>query len=101
MLNGDSHVYQTDNPLVQGAACTGDDENGVNICASDVHNALLDSTRQAWNSHPSYDVANFHRVVVHGSTTPLEYLRLTIDPKAHNASTATTFGIFSWQRLTD
>ena len=28
----------------------------------------------AWNSYPSYDVSNFHRIVVHGSTVPLEYL---------------------------
>ncbi|GAA1960749.1 hypothetical protein [Microbacterium deminutum] len=101
MLNGDSHVYRSDNPLLQGAPCTGDDENGGSICTSDVHNAILGSTREAWNSHPSYHVPNFHRIVVHGSTTPLEYLRLTVDPKAHNASTDTTFGIFSWARVTD
>jgi hypothetical protein len=101
MLNGDSHVYRSDNPLQQGAACAGDVENGQSICTSDVHNVLVGSTREAWNSHPSYDVSNFHRIVVHGSTIPLEYLRLTIDPKAHYASTATTFGIFSWSRVTE
>ena len=100
MLNGDSHVYRSDNPLAQGAPCTGDDEGGVNICTSPVHNAAAGSTLEAWNSHPAYNVANFHRVVVHGSTIPLEYLRLTVDPKAHYASTDTTFGIFSWQRVT-
>ena len=30
--------------------------------------------------HPGYDVPNFHRVVVHGSTFPLEWLKLTVDP---------------------
>ena len=48
---------------------------------------------------PGYDVANFHRVVVHGSTSPLEWLKLTVDPKAHNATGPTTFGPFSWQRM--
>jgi hypothetical protein len=53
MLNGDSHVFLSDNPLTPT-------------------NAM----------HPGYDVPNFHRIVVHGSTAPLEWLRLTIDPKA-------------------
>jgi hypothetical protein len=101
MLNGDSHVYRSDNPLQQGAPCTGDDEDGVNICISPAHNVANGSNLQAWNSHPSYDVPNFHRIVVHGSTMPLEYLRLTIDPHAHHASTDNTFGIFAWQRVTD
>lgn len=101
MLNGDSHVYRSDNPLQQGAPCTGDDEDGVNICVSPTHNVANGSDLEAWNSHPSYDVPNFHRIVVHGSTVPLEYLRLTIDPTAHYQSTDTTFGIFSWERVTN
>ncbi|HEV8247255.1 MAG TPA: hypothetical protein VGP93_15865, partial [Polyangiaceae bacterium] len=54
MLNGDSHVYLSDNPL----------------SAADPINFV----------HPGYDVPNFHRIVVHGSTIPLEWLRLTVDP---------------------
>jgi hypothetical protein len=84
LLVGDSHIYRSDNPLVQGAPCTGD--NGV--CAYD-----------DWNSHPYYNVANFHRVVVHGSTLPLEWLKLTAAPGAHNPTTATSFGPFSWVRM--
>jgi hypothetical protein len=84
LLVGDSHVYRSDNPLVQAAPCTGD--NGV--CGYD-----------AWNSHPYYDVANFHRIVVHGSTLPLEWLKLTAAPGAHNPSTAISFGPFSWVRM--
>ena len=84
LFNGDSHVYRSDNPLQKGAPCDGD--NGT--CAYD-----------DWNSHPSYDVANFHRVVVHGSTVPLEYLRLTVTPGGHAAATPTSFGPFSWQRV--
>jgi hypothetical protein len=55
----------------------------------------------AWQAHPAYDVPNFHRIVVHGSTAPLEYLRLTITPGKHGPATATSFGPFSWERVTD
>jgi hypothetical protein len=72
MLNGDSHVYRSDNPL----------------SAADPLNFM----------HPGYDVPNFHRIVVHGSTFPLEWLRLTVDPRA-TASGPDTFGPFSWERV--
>ncbi|THA49438.1 hypothetical protein [Streptomyces sp. A1136] len=85
LVVGDSHVYRSDNPLTQAAPCTGDED----VCAYD-----------AWNSHPSYDVPNFHRIVVHGSTTPLEWLKLTVTPGAHNSTTATSFGPFTWTRIT-
>lgn len=84
LLNGDSHVYRSDDPFRAGASCTGDD----GVCAYDAH-----------DSHPGYDVANIHRVVVHGSTVPLEYLRLTVSPRTAPAS-ATSFGPFSWERVT-
>jgi hypothetical protein len=100
MLNGDSHVYRSDNPLQQGAACAGDPADGTSVCTSGVHNVPIGSTLEAWNSHPYYDVANFHRVVVHGSTLPLEYLQLTVDPAAKHPTTDTSFGIFSWTRIT-
>jgi hypothetical protein len=73
MFNGDSHVYQSRNPL----------------SASDTLNAL----------HPGYDVPNFHRVVVHGSTLPLEYLRLTVDPSANAANGENALGPFSWEEV--
>ena len=73
MLNGDSHVYLSDNPL----------------SAADPLAYL----------HPGYDVPNFHRIVVHGSTLPLEYLKLTIDPASPAPPSQTTFGPFSWQRV--
>ncbi len=73
MFNGDSHAYKSDNPLA----------------ASDPANAL----------HPGHDVANFHRVVVHGSTAPLEYLRLSIDTAQTSPASATSFGPFSWERV--
>ena len=74
MLNGDSHEYRSDNPLAVGDA---------------LH-----------YMHPAYDVGNFHRIVVHGSTFPLEYLRLTIDPRADAANGASAFGPFRWERVT-
>jgi hypothetical protein len=86
-INGDSHVYRSDNPLQQGSTCYTES----NPC-----------TKDAWNQHPYYDVPNFHRIVVHGSTFPLEWLKLTIDPRAawENAPTPTSWGPFSWTRET-
>lgn len=73
MLNGDSHVYLSDNPL----------------SASDPANVI----------HPGYNVPNFHRIVVHGSTTPLEWLKLTVDPSANAPQGPNAFGPFSWTRV--
>ena len=73
LFNGDSHVYRSDNPLA----------------ASDPLNGL----------HPGHDVANFHRVVVHGSTTPLEWLKLEITPGTNAAASDEAFGPFRWQRV--
>ena len=84
MFNGDSHVYRSDNPLVAGAPCT--TETGA--CAGD-----------DYAIHPNgYNVANFHRVVVHGSTAPMEWLKLTVDPSTNAPNGPTSFGPFSWTR---
>jgi len=99
MLNGDSHVYRSDNPLQQGAPCTGDIENGHDVCVSPIHDAAIGSSLESWNAHPFYDVPNFHRVVVHGSTVPLEYLRLTVDTSVDRPASDTAFGPFSWARV--
>ncbi|MEI8299735.1 MAG: hypothetical protein WCH32_17180 [Pseudomonadota bacterium] len=90
LFNGDSHLFRSDNPLVQGAPCVSEATSGaaVTACASD-----------DWLNHPSYNVPNFHRVVVHGSTAPLEYLRLTIDTERKNGATDSSFGPFSWVRV--
>ena len=85
LFNGDSHVYRSDDPLVQNAPC--------------VSEAVSCADGDAWTKHPSYNVPNFHRVTVHGSTFPLEWLRLTVDPRADNAPSATAFGPFSWVRV--
>jgi len=73
MLNGDSHVYQSGNPL--------------------------DPADANYSIHPFYDVPNFHRVVVHGSTFPLEWLKLTVDPEADQPNGPNAFGPFSWERI--
>jgi hypothetical protein len=73
MFNGDSHVFRSDNPL----------------SSSDPLSFM----------HPGYDVPNFHRIVVHGSTLPLEWLRFTIDPRSVTATGPDAFGPFSWRRI--
>jgi hypothetical protein len=53
-----------------------------------------------WQQHPGFDVSNFHRIVVHGSTpVPPEYLRLTDDPRTTDPTTESSFGPFSWERV--
>jgi hypothetical protein len=86
-LNGDSHVYRSDDPLEQGSTCLTEGP----ACSAD-----------AYNQHPGYDVPNFHRIVVHGSTFPLEWLQLTIDQRSgpYDPPTATSWGPFSWVRET-
>ena len=57
LLNGDSHVFESDNPL--------------------------SSSSPVYSIHPvGYNVPNFHRITVHGKTLPLEWLKLTMDPSA-------------------
>jgi hypothetical protein len=82
MFNGDSHTYRSDNPLSPTAPCAWE---LATACPTD------------YSIHPGYDVPNFHRVVVHGSTFPLEWLKLTIDPDAEGSGD-NAFGPFSWVR---
>lgn len=57
LLNGDSHVYGSDQPLADSLSATG----------------LI---------HHTQEVPNLTRITVQGSTTtPAEWLRLTIDPR--------------------
>jgi hypothetical protein len=92
LFEGDSHTYRSDNPLRQGAPCE-----------SELATAC--STTDAWTTHPalsgiSVSDSLFHRVVVHGSTTPFEWLKLTVDPNSNSKPSGTAFGPFSWQRMT-
>jgi len=48
--------------------------------------------------HPGYAVPNFHRVVVKGSTLPLEYLRLTVDLTKDAPQGTDSFDRFACER---
>jgi hypothetical protein len=92
LINGDSHHYRSDNPLEDGSHCVYETGVGANTgpCPED-----------AYDSHPYYagGLPNFHRLVVHGSTFPLEYTRLTVNPKVNATPSETAFGPFSWERV--
>lgn len=92
LLNGDSHTYRSDNPLVNNAPCvTESAAPGVEVaCGDDAY----DHQPGVYNALP-----NFHRIVVHGSTFPLEWLKLTINPRVNVASSGNRFGPFSWERM--
>jgi hypothetical protein len=92
MFNGDSHVFRSENPLQPSSDCVVDPGSGL---------TAVPCTNDDWLQHPNAypNVSKFHRVVVHGSTTPLEYLKLTIDPRANAAPSAYAIGPFSWQRV--
>jgi hypothetical protein len=89
LFNGDSHVYRSDNPLMPGAPCVIESGAADVACGNDAYA----------NQPNGYRVPNFHRVTVHGSTLPLEWLKLRVDPRANAASAANAFGPFSWQRM--
>jgi hypothetical protein len=101
LFNGDSHVYRSDNPLMAGAPCVIEPSSGAAAvaCTSTSVPATYGNSDPYMNQANGYNVPNFHRVTVHGSTTPLEYLKLTIDPAANAANSAAAFGPFSWQRI--
>ena len=90
LFNGDSHVFRSDNPLVQGAPCVAAPAS----CA-----AATPCTDDDWANHPFYNVPNFHRIVVHGSTVPLEYLRVSVNTNRPPRPGASSFGPFSWERV--
>ena len=74
-----------------GAPCVIESSSGGSevACADDAYD----------NQPNGYNVPNFHRVVVHGSTFPLEWLKLRVNPRANAANGANAFGPFSWQRM--
>ena len=96
LFNGDSHVYRSDNPLEAGAACQIESGASTVACSNDAA-ATQTPNYVPPSSYPN--VSNFHRVVVHGSTLPMEWLRLTISPGTNAPAGPTAFGPFSWQRV--
>ncbi len=121
LINGDSHFYRSDNPLMKGAACkveipsaTASKQTATTSCADSVANGVLKGLTEADpysivqvkgdpGFAPSYHIGNFHRVVVHGnamaSKTDQEYVKLTVDPGAHAVASENAFGPFTWTRV--
>jgi len=102
LFEGDSHHYRSDNPLEQGQPCVFEGAIGTSVVDCNTIPGSADFTPDAWNNHPgtpNYNVLNFHRVVVHGSTLPLEWLRLTITPGASAPPSSNAFGPFTWERI--
>jgi hypothetical protein len=91
LLNGDSHTYRSDNPLSATAPCITESPAGEVACTTNL------------GLHPQFaGVENFHRLVVHGSTSPLEWLKLSIsdgDRETHASTIPNSFGPFSWTRM--
>jgi hypothetical protein len=109
LLNGDSHAYRSDNPFVSGFTCVKDlvvNTAGVGVTSGVTVNTCADVTglnvygTDAYLNQPGgYYVPNFHRVTWHGSTLPMEYLKLTIDPSVNYAHGIDAFGPFKWTRM--
>ncbi len=124
MLNGDSHNFRSDNPLVPGAACVVEspvagtvgaplvpakaavpcgDALVANVIATyhaDVAGTANATTDPYANQPHGYNVPNFHRIVAHTNpANPQEYLRLTMNPNANAANGSDAFGPFSWVRV--
>ena len=92
MINGDSHHYRSGNPLLDNAPCV--TETGVGT-------ATAPCAEDDYDTHPYYPggVPNFHRLVVHGSTFPLQYTRLTIDPSKNYPASDSSIGPLRWERV--
>jgi hypothetical protein len=93
LINGDTHVYRSDSPLVNDAACVTEVAFSAR-CAAD---------HDAYDLQPGgYNLGRgkFHRVIVHGSTSPMEWLKLTVDPSQNAPEGSNAVGPFSWTRVT-
>ena len=114
LFNGDSHFYRSDNPLKIGQPCVIESltinsaaktatpkADGTSVaCSSSTVPAFINGDADPYKNQPhGYDASNFRRVVVHGSTLPFEYIKLTIDPDANAANSTSAFGPFSWTRV--
>lgn len=91
LINGDTHVYRSDSPLLNNAPC-----------ATEVTSTACATDHDAYDLQPgAYDLgtARFHRLVVHGSTSPMEWLKLTVDPSQNAPESSNAVGPFSWTRV--
>jgi hypothetical protein len=121
LINGDSHNYRSDNPLVPGATCVVEapatatvgaalvpataavacSDSTVASVAATYHKDVSGATTDPYANQPGgYNVPNFHRIVTHTNpANPMEYLKLTINPNANAANGSSAFGPFSWARV--
>lgn len=105
LVVGDSHSYRSDNPLRPGAPCVLEVEpaSAAVACSDPRAHALLSARKSpddAYAVHPmKQPVNNFHRIVVHGETLPMEWLQLRVDPTANAPHGLDAFGPFSWKRV--
>jgi hypothetical protein len=121
LINGDSHNYRSDNPLVPGATCVVEapatatvgaalvpataavacSDATVASVAATYHKDVSGATTDPYANQPGgYNVPNFHRIVTHTNpANPMEYLKLTINPNANAANGSSAFGPFSWARV--
>jgi hypothetical protein len=105
MIVGDSHTFRSDTPLVKGAPCAFEVESGKPAvsCTDSRAVAMLAERKSPADAYMAqdhgYNVPNFHRIVVHGETMPMEWLNLKIDPQANAQHSLNAFGPFSWKRV--
>lgn len=105
MIMGDSHTFRSDSPLQKGAPCVVEVESGKPAVACTDSRAVAIATARKSPADAylaqdhGYNVPNFHRIVVHGETMPLEWLKLRIDPAANAPHGLESFGPFSWTRV--
>ena len=99
LLEGDSHHYRSDNPFKQGQPCVFEAPSGTDTVDCNSIPASATFTPDAWTNHQIVDVPNIRRIVIHGSTAPLEWIRLTIAPGTNAPAGPTAFGPFSWERI--
>jgi hypothetical protein len=124
LINGDSHNYRSDNPLLPGSTCVVEapatatvgaalvsataavacsDPTVASVAATyhkDVYGTASATTDPYANQPGGYNVPNFHRIVTHTNpANPMEYLKLTVNPNANAANGSSAFGPFSWARV--
>lgn len=105
MVVGDSHTFRSDNPLLKGAPCAIEVTPGqAALACSDPRAAAMINARKSptdayMAQDHGYKVPNFHRIVVHGETQPMEWLALRVDPTANAPHGLEAFGPFSWKRV--
>lgn len=76
----------------------GDIHSGKEDC-TEAYDRAVAAQWSAFSQPHGYNIPNFRRITVHGSTTPLEYLKLTIDPTASAENGTEAFGLFSCKRV--